>query len=388
MAIRQRGVALVTILLLLAVLATLAIYAAEEQDLSIRRVSNLVTAEQGFEINLSGEQWVVKVLEADIDNDNVNASGNQPVVDHPGEIWGNLGPPVEVGETGMSLWMLVEDQQSRININNLVQGSDPAILSGDGNQEGEGAGADGGDAEPGQVNEGEVVVESDPEPEDEEEEGRVLWYQVMRNLLVGLEINPELADPLMDWVDADGNPTGTTGAEDFHYTGLDLPYRAPNRPMASPAELAMVRDFSPRIVARLLPWVSALPVGDAGDLVAVNVNTAPARVLAAFAVDQPMDPSALEGLVQRRALTPFESVADFADEFESQVPGGLLPGYEDMLSVSSLYFAGRSCAQSGKVKFSMTSLLHKQTGANNVKVLQRERFFGCPLFPEPEAGGQ
>ena len=80
---RQKGVALVTILLVLAVLATLAIYSAEDQDLAIRRVSNLITAEQGYQVNISGEQWVVKVLELDMDNDRLNLNGQQPATDHP-----------------------------------------------------------------------------------------------------------------------------------------------------------------------------------------------------------------------------------------------------------------------------------------------------------------
>ncbi|MGI9318529.1 MAG: hypothetical protein ACR2QW_14460, partial [bacterium] len=52
----QRGVALISILLILTVLATLAIYTAEDQSLAIRRVENLGVAEQGYQVNLSGEQ--------------------------------------------------------------------------------------------------------------------------------------------------------------------------------------------------------------------------------------------------------------------------------------------------------------------------------------------
>ena len=109
----QRGVALISILLLLTVLATLAIYAAEDQDLAIRRVANLDMAEQGYQVNLSGEQWVIKVLEKDQQDDKIRSNENDQPVDHAGEIWGNLGPPVEVGETGTTLLMLVEDLQGR-----------------------------------------------------------------------------------------------------------------------------------------------------------------------------------------------------------------------------------------------------------------------------------
>ena len=383
---RQQGVALITILLLLAVLATLAIYSAEDQDMAIRRVSNLVTAEQGYQVNLSGEQWVVKVLEADLDNDLSNASGDRPVVDHTGEIWGNLGPPVEVGETGMSLWMLVDDQQSRLNINNLVQGTDPQGPGPGGDVAGGESDVSARDAatesEEQSANEGETIVESETR-DDEEEEERVLWYQVARNLFTGLGIRPDLVGPLLDWVDADESPVGTTGAEDFYYTGLEVPYRAANRGLASVAELSRVRDFDPAVIGTLIPWVTALPVASAGETTTVNVNTAPARVLAAFGRDQPLDPESLTPLIDRRLGAPFTTVDDFRDEFEVLAPGGLVPGYGDMLSVSSDFYAGRSCARSGQVKFSMTSLLQKSPADKNVKVLQRERFFGCPTFPDP-----
>jgi general secretion pathway protein K len=388
-------VALITILLLLAVMATLAIYSAEEQDLAIRRVSNLVTAEQGFQVNLSGEQWVVKVLEADLDSDAANSSGDQPVLDHQGETWGNLGPPVEVGKTGMTLWMLVDDQQSRININNLLQGREqgqsgggPGNGSDDDSDAGGNAANDDEEADPDDEdpNEGETVVVSDED--EEEEEKPVLWYQVMQNLFAGLKLNPELVFPLMDWVDGDEDPIGTTGAEDFYYSGLDLPYRAANRAMTSAAEMAQVKDFDAGVMAALLPWVSALPLAGAGNPIPVNVNTASPRVLAAFSLDQPLDPESLTPLIERRKAAPFSSLEEFNSEFEVLAPGGLVQGYENMLSVSSDFYAGRSCARSGQVKFSMTSLLQKSMADKKVRVLQRERFFGCPLFPDLAAEDQ
>ena len=108
---RQRGVAFISILLVLAVLATLAIYSAEDQHIAIRRMENLGGSEQGYQVNLSGEQWVVKVLEKDMANDKEAAASETPAIDHQGELWGNLGPPVEVGETGTTLLMAIEDLQ-------------------------------------------------------------------------------------------------------------------------------------------------------------------------------------------------------------------------------------------------------------------------------------
>lgn len=371
---QHRGVALISILLILAVLATLAIYTAEDQSLAIRRVENIGLAEQGYQVNLSGEQWVVKVLEKDMIDDQLNSNEASSIIDHRGEIWGNLGPPVEVGDTGTLLLMTVDDLQGRLNINNLVEGKQRDQNQQNQEQQSPDESNNNGDGE-------ENNTENDP---DEEEEEPAYWYQIFQNLLVSLELNPELVDPMIDWVDNDENPIGTTGAEDFFYTGLETPYRSANRGVASVSEIVNIRDFDRQAIAALLPWVSALPVASSESLVPVNVNTASARVLALFSADQPADPTMLEPLILRRNSVPFQSLDEFREQFLALIPGDLVPGYEDMLSVNSSFYAGHSCAESGRVKFSMFSLMQKLTPENNVKVLQRERFFGCPAFGATE----
>jgi len=354
---RQCGVALISILLVLTVLATLAIYAAEDQNLAIRRSQNQSLSEQGYQVNQSGEQWVLKVLEKDMVNDLSRSSEGAGVVDYRGEIWGNLGPPVEVGETGVTLLMIIEDLQGRFNLNNLVEGKrrlpPESAQQVDPNQPGDNAG---------------------------EEEQPSFWYQILQNMFVSLDINPELVDPLIDWIDGDEEPIGTTGAEDFYYTGLEEPYRTANRSIASIAELSSIKDFNVEIIEKLSPWVTALPL-DGGNLTTVNVNTAPARVLAGFAASQPVDLTLLSPLLEQRQGQPFVTIEEFSQQYNALVPSGLVPGYEKMLGVDSKFFAGHSCADSGRVKFSMTSLMEKQSSGQNVKVLQRERFFGCPRLP-------
>ena len=203
----QHGVALISILLLLAVLATLTIYAVENQDLAIRRVENQMLAEQGYQVNSSGEQWVIKVLERDIENDLVRADSEQSTMDHNGEIWGNLGPPVEVGDTGTTLLMTVEDLQGRLNVNNLLQGKQrqKAAEEGDSDQQGQ--------QSPDQVNseQNNLTTEEQDEAQQEEENEAAYWYQIFQNLFLALELSPALVDAMIDWVDPDQDPVGTSG---------------------------------------------------------------------------------------------------------------------------------------------------------------------------------
>ena len=70
------------------------------------------------------------------------------ITDHRGEIWGNLGPPVEVGDSGVLLLMTIEDLQSRLNINNLIEGKQRKRLPQDPNNNSEENANEGEDAVP------------------------------------------------------------------------------------------------------------------------------------------------------------------------------------------------------------------------------------------------
>ncbi|MEA3291612.1 MAG: type II secretion system protein GspK, partial [Pseudomonadota bacterium] len=87
----QRGLALLSVLLILVLLTTLAAYMADDENLAIRRINNQREAEQGFQVAMGAEQWAVKILERDLAQ-----SKESEEVDHPGEDWAKLGPPVKV----------------------------------------------------------------------------------------------------------------------------------------------------------------------------------------------------------------------------------------------------------------------------------------------------
>ena len=86
---------------------------------------------------------------------------------------------------------------------------------------------------------------------------------------------------------------------------------APN--IAAVAELAQIRGFSPALVARLTPFVAALPAGSR-----INVNTAPAEVLVAAAPGLGVDTARV--LVAERGRAWFKDVADFEARLKSRSP--------------------------------------------------------------------
>ena len=67
-----------------------------------------------------------------------------------------------------------------------------------------------------------------------------------------------LAMALADWIDSDSieNPGG---AEDGYYQRLEKPYRTSASLMVDKAEIRAVRGMTPQLYARLEPWLCTLP---------------------------------------------------------------------------------------------------------------------------------
>jgi general secretion pathway protein K len=92
-------------------------------------------------------------------------------------------------------------------------------------------------------------------------------------LMVALEIPQQdaqrIAEAAADWVDSDSEP-GPGGAEDEAYSAGPAPYRTGNTLFADPGEVRSLAGMTPEIHARLRPWLCALPTTD---LSPININT-------------------------------------------------------------------------------------------------------------------
>ncbi len=93
------------------------------------------------------------------------------------------------------------------------------------------------------------------------------------SLMVVLGINENSARPIAaaaaDWADSDSNAL-PAGAEDDAYRAAAKPYLAANRLYAHPSELRAVKDVTPAVYAKLRGWICALPEATLSPL---NVNT-------------------------------------------------------------------------------------------------------------------
>jgi general secretion pathway protein K len=244
---RQRGMAVITAILVVALVASAASFMAWQQQLWVRQVSNLNEQAQSRVVMLAALQWARAILAQDARDNNV---------DHLGEGWASsLAPlPVEGGELAGG----VTDQQGLFNLNSLVR-------------------------------EGKASVSD---------------LALFRKLLELLQLSPALADAVVDWIDPDAEVTYPGGAEDMDYLVLDPPYRAGNQPLTTVDGLARVKGFDAATLERLRPFVTALPKPTP-----VNVNTAPPEVLAAAVADLSLDQARV--LVDGRKKQYFKDLADF-----------------------------------------------------------------------------
>jgi len=289
---RQRGVAIVLAMGVAALAAMAATAIIVAQSTWSRQSELTVGHVQAKAVLQAGADWARAVL-----SDDRRASS----VDHLGEPWALKLPPMRV-ENG-ELVGQIEDQQGVFNLNNLVT------------------------------------------------EGKISPTQLarFRRLLGILGLPDELADALADWIDADGEPQPRFGAEDAYYLALDPPYLAANRPLTDVAELALVRGFDDNVRERLKPYVTALP-----RFTSVNVNTAPAEVLAA--VIGGLDFSNAQLLVTQRERAYFRSV----DDFIRRLPAGAEGAASD-ISVNSDFFMATLRVTIGGAQARGTALLARGT---------------------------
>ena len=252
----QNGVALITVLLVVAVVTIVCAGLIIRQQLAIRSSANQLHVRQAWHYALGGERLAEAVLRRDLRQGGENT--REPV-DHLGEAWARPMTPFKLDDGG-ELRVRIEDPSGRFNLNGLVR-------------------------------------KRKVKPDSVKQFRRLLATLGMKE-----EIVQGLPDRLADWLDADQNPQGEQGAEDNQYL-LEAPaYRAANRSFKDVSELRLLK-LSEADYRRLLPFVSALP-----EDAPLNVNTASVPVLAAMFE---IDPGQAENIVDARGREGFQSKDDF-----------------------------------------------------------------------------
>ncbi len=298
----QRGVALIKAMLVVALATSVAVSMVSRQQFDIRRTANVLQAGQTALYAEGVVAWAAQLLRRDSEE-------NQ--LDHAGEEWATILPPVPV--EGGSVSGYIEDLQGRFNLNSLVVGGKHDAKA----------------------------------------------MERFRRLLLALELSPELAVVVADWIDSDQESGYPGGAEDDVYMSRERPYRSAGSPMLSPSELLLLEGVDAEIYGQLRPHVAALPEG-----AKLNVNTATAPVLMSLAKE--MSSAEADALIEGRGEEGFNKVDEFL-KLEA------LAGREievDMLTVQSEHFLIVSQIQFGALSQQSYSVLQR-TAKGDGRILMR-----------------
>ncbi len=124
----------------------------------------------------------------------------------------------------------------------------------------------------------------------------------LKRLFELLQVRPDLAEAIADWVDADDVPEAS-GAESAYYQTLRPPYMAANAPLQTLSELYLIKGMTKEVVQRLGPYVTVHP--RTGADARVNLNTADPIVIQAL--DPRITPAMAMEIVQGR---PYRTAQD------------------------------------------------------------------------------
>ena len=300
-----RGTALVAALLVVALATVMAVALSSQIQFDVRRSASVLNSDQAYLYALGVEALSARILERDL---------RDSEYDHLGEDWAQIPPPLPVD--GGQVHGRLYDLQARFNLNTLVS----------------------------------VAGERDDAA-----------YERLRRLLALLELDPGVADAVVDWIDPDSEVSFPAGAEDGWYMGRDEPYLTANRRLSSVTELRLMRGVDAEFLRTLEPHVTALP-----EATPVNVNTASATVLAALV--NGISVSEAEELIEGRGEQGYSSTADFLahEVLAGEVGEGIETG---SITVRSHYFLLDSRVELGQQRLRQFALI--QRAASGARVLLR-----------------
>ncbi|MBA3051329.1 MAG: type II secretion system minor pseudopilin GspK [Alphaproteobacteria bacterium] len=311
--------ALLTVLLLVAVMATVAVAVLDDVRFSVGRTTNAETGAQA-QWYADGAETLARQRISRLTRDAPDRTPLTP--DWNGR---TFTLPIEGG----TLSATVRDGQACLNLNSLVEWTGDRLAA-------RPAGA------------AQLLAL-----------GRALDIDAMRMRTI--------TDSLIDWMDTDA-VARTSGAEDGAYAGGPEPYRTGGVPVAEVSELRAVRGVDADAYRRLRPYLCALPT----DRSPINVNSlTPADApLLVMLVDSRLDLDAARAIIGARPASGWPDPA----AFWSQSGLGALdptPAVRDQVSVRTDYFAVRIDVDHGGVQAVRTALIAARPGQEARTVIRR-----------------
>lgn len=314
----QKGVALITALLIVALATVISVNIATHLQLDIRRTSNMLASEQAMQYVLAAENLMSIALYEDRKDNNIDYYGD--LDEHfDKESWADI---YEFPFENALIRTQATDLQACFNLNSLVISGNIDTVA--------------------------------------QDRFKRLVGNVSRT--AKLNLSGDLSQAIIDWIDNDEGQPQTTipdGAEDGYYMNLEIPYRTANVPMQSVSELRLIKGFEDsQTYDAIAPLVCAF-----GIPASINVNTAPEEVLNSLAEN-------VDGadIIEQRTDDPFDDINEFLNYKDLRNTITQTQG----LSVSTEYFLLKTEIRLGQSRTLMYSILHREDNGDT-RVIARSQ---------------
>ncbi|MBF0263875.1 MAG: type II secretion system minor pseudopilin GspK [Gammaproteobacteria bacterium] len=311
----NKGIALVAVLLIVALVSVIATSMTQTNLIEIRRSGNIYDYQQARHYLIAAEQLAISQFE-----------GNKRDIkrDDLGQFWASdaLMFPVERGNLSGE----IIDLNRCFNINSLVkEKEDRSLVAGKDNTS----------------------------------------YNAYISLLSILELPTQLVDSLIDWLDTNTDEISYDGAEDNYYELLIKPYKSANTLISDISELRLIKGYTAEVYNKLSPFICALPKAD---YLKININTIMQAEILTMLIPELSLNNARE-IIDTREPEGFKSQEDFFAL--AQFSGiNINNSVKSILQLDSDYFILKAKAEIGKSRSYLTSLLQQQ-GSKQVKVIWR-----------------
>lgn len=259
---RERGVALLTVLLGIALMTLIIVDFAMSAGLGFVSAANQANELRAYYLARSGLNVGLALLAQD---ERADVQSQNPV-DTLDDVWALPYPPMTL--QGGTVALSIVDETRKLAINSLV---DP------------GSGAPNQDA-----------------------------LARMDRLFTILDINTNLLGSIVEWITPANGSLSPTGAD--YYMGLRPPYQPRNGPMPTIGDLQMVKGVDEAVFNRLRQFLTVMPENQ------VNANTASPQVLASLEPELMANQKIVEEIVAERAIRPFSKVTDLINDIAGVGP--------------------------------------------------------------------
>lgn len=304
----ERGVALLTVLLLVAVMSVMSVGVLDDIRFAIRRTTNAESMGQARWYALGGEALARRSLSA--------PSGESVLSAEP------IRYPVEGGQVVVR----IADGAACFNLNSVVTAADPELVR------------------------NEIGVRQ--------------FEALLGALGVGEAEAKGLAAAVTDWIDTD-QTVEPGGAEDSAYGG----YRTAGALMAEPSELRAVRGVTPQLYQRIRPYLCALPTA-ALSPINVNALTREQAPLIAMLGDGRLTAPAAARLLAERPPGGWPDLDSFWAQFAAIDVAPDEP-VRAQVQLQSRVFAVETAVTFGDAEVVATSLLEMQAGGTTRLIARR-----------------